>query len=346
MSRFLFKLSLVAIPLVVLTIFYIVNDPFKVIWAYGSFYRSGYPSVVTMNRDFVSLETFQRHEAEERWDSFIFGNSRSIFYEVKDWTPYIGSNRTFHFDASGESLYGITRKLQFLDEHHVPVRNALIILDVGTLSVVTNSQGHLSLKHPLLSGQSWLDFQQEFFKAFLSSRFLLAYLDYSLTHRVKKYMKAGYLLSDHPIDYDLRHNEIRFGTDEQLIRRNPDAYYAPRAAIFYTRSVQQAVSAPAIKQPQITMLLEMAMILNSQHSNYRLIINPLYDQKQLSPADLSCLKQIFGPDRVYDFSGINDITKNYRNYYEDSHYRPHIARQVLSVVYKMNIQHKNQDRWP
>jgi hypothetical protein len=335
-SQFLFKLGLLSLPLLLLSLFYVFSDPFKVIWPYDSYYRSGYPSYVTLNRDFVSLETFLHHQTREKWDSFIFGNSRSIFYEVKDWAPHIGSDLTFHFDATGESLYGITRKLRFLDERHVPVRNALIILDTETLSTVTNSKGHLAIKHPLLSGQNRQAFNLEFFKTFYSGEFLVAYIDFKLSNKIKKYMTDSYLLDNRPMDYDVRHNEIRFGSYELLIRENPDDYYLPRAAHFYTRPVQQVVSDPVIKQPQKNLLLEMARILNSQHSNYSLIINPLYDQKQFNPVDLSYLKQIFGPDRVYDFSGINDITRDYRNYYEESHYRPHIARNILSVIYTRN----------
>ena len=331
-SRFLFKVSLLSLPLLLLSLFYVCADPFKVIWSYDVYYRSG-PNHVTLNRDYVSLETFLHHQSREKWDSFIFGNSRSLFYEVRDWALSIGSERSYHFDASGESLYGITRKLQFLERHQLPVSNALIILDAETLNTVTNSQGHLLIKHPLLSGQNRLVFQMEYFKTFFSRRFLVAYLDFRLCNRIKPYMIEECLLDERPIDYDVRHNEIRFGLQEQLIRDNPDAYYVPRKAIFYTRPVQQTVAAPVIKQPQRTELLEAVRVLTSQHTNYRLVISPLYDQVRFNPADLAYLKEVFGADRVHDFSGINDITSEYRNYYEASHYRPHIARQIMSIVY-------------
>ena len=68
-------------------------------------------------------------------------------------------------------------------------------------------------------------------------------------------------------------------------------------------------------------------------TNYRIIISPLYNQIKLNNQDLDYLKQLFGKDNVFDFSGINKFTKDYNNYYESSHYRPHIAREIMQLIY-------------
>jgi hypothetical protein len=333
MLRFLLKASLLSLPLLLLSVLYVSDDPFKVIRSYACYYRPGYPSLATLNRDYVSLETFLRHQSRQKWDSFILGNSRSIFYEVKDWASLIGSRRTYHFDAAGESLYGITRKLQFLERYQAPMSNALIILDAETLNTVINGKDHLFIKHPLLSGQPRLDFQLEFFKTFFSAKFLLPYLQARLSSKMNPLVSQGIPADSRSFDYDVRHNEMSFGLLESLIARNPDAYYLPRKAAFYTRPPQPAESPPVIRQPQKTMLLEIARILNSRHTRYRIIINPLYDQKPCNHADLAYLRELFGNDRVFDFSGVNPITSDYRNYYDDSHYRPHVAKQIMSAVY-------------
>jgi hypothetical protein len=331
--KFVYKLILLSIPILVVVAIYVYDDPFKVIRAYDSYYRSGYPSYIPLNRDYVSVETFLRHQSELQWDSFIFGNSRSLFYEVKDWSPHILSDRTFHFDAFGESLYGICRKLEFLEKRNIGIRNALIVLDTNTLSQVNNTTGHLGQKHPLLSGQGWFAFEMEYLKSFFSGCYFLAYLDFRLSHEVKQYMINADLFSTRPMDYDLRHNEIRFGAFEQMIETDPNAYYSPRERTFYSRPAMPAIFPPVILSPQKEMLEEVARILNSRHSMLRIVISPLYDQIQFNPDDLAYLKGLFGADRVYDFSGINNITHNRFNYYEDSHYRPHVAREIMSMIY-------------
>ena len=42
---------------------------------------------------------------------------------------------------------------------------------------------------------------------------------------------------------------------------------------------------------------------------------------------------IFGENNVHDFSGISKITNNYKNYYENSHYRTNVTKDILKTVY-------------
>ena len=77
----------------------------------------------------------------------------------------------------------------------------------------------------------------------------------------------------------------------------------------------------------------MAEVFQTHHTNCKIIISPEYKQIRLNPADVEQLKEIFGAENVYDFSGINKYTNNIRNYYEGSHYRPCLGRQLLDSVY-------------
>ena len=42
----------------------------------------------------------------------------------------------------------------------------------------------------------------------------------------------------------------------------------------------------------------------------------------------------YGAENVYDFSGINEFTKDYHNYYESGHYRPSLGNKLLERIYK------------
>src|SRR4051794_10986558 len=107
-KKLILKALLFSLPILILTGIYIWLDPFKVLFRYENYYPLN-DQFVTLNRDFVSTEVFRNKYSAYKYDSFIFGNSRSLFYEVAKWQPYIKSekDRMFHFDASGESLYGI-----------------------------------------------------------------------------------------------------------------------------------------------------------------------------------------------------------------------------------------------
>ncbi len=86
-------------------------------------------------------------------DSYILGNSRSLAFRVNTWKKYLNNNSCcFHFDASGESLYGILRKLEFLSNNNADLKNVLIILDHNILSKTNSQKGHLYSISPITDG--------------------------------------------------------------------------------------------------------------------------------------------------------------------------------------------------
>jgi hypothetical protein len=324
---FFVKILCLSAPILILLILYVAFDPFKVIYSYSSYYKSGEPSYVTLNRDYVSTQTFIQNYPKIKYDSFIFGNSRSIFYEVKDWTKHLQDGRCYHFDASGETLFGINKKIRYLSKKHIRIKNALLILDCGTLQTASESKGHLFLIHPALRDDNFLSFQFEYIKTFFDINFLLSYLPF------KFFGIKSQSLDDRPFDYNSESNEIKFTFFENMICENPNNYYLPRKSFFYKRDNIQTYSPVVIKDQQKEMLLELAILLKRSNSNFKIIINPLYDQQKLNAADLGILKTIFGENNVFDYSGINEITSNMYNYYENSHYRPHIARKIMEEIY-------------
>ena len=81
------------------------------------------------------------------------------------------------------------------------------------------------------------------------------------------------------------------------------------------------------------MLTEISRLLHLHHTQYKVVISPLYDQIKFNPSDLQVLQEIFGRQNVYDFSGSNAITSDYHNYYEESHFRPVIAQRLMDSIY-------------
>ena len=333
--KFLYKATLIALPFIFLFLLYIFLDPFKVIKKYDTYYQSGYPSYVTLDVDYVNTQTFINNNPKYNYNAFIFGNSRSRFFEINTWKKYISNDNCFHFDASDETLLGITRKLKFLNDINVPITHALIILDYSTLIQTEEKKGHLFINHPALSNQNWFSFQFEFFKSFLAPDFLKAYLDFKFNNKVKDYMKNDFLLSDAPIDYNNKYNEIRFSNFEEIIKENPSEFYnASKMKLFYSRDSIQKYSPEVIKASQLLMLNEMSDILKKNKTNFKIVINPLYNQLKINIKDIEILNNVFGKENVFDFSGINIITNDFHNYYENSHYRPHIADLIMKNIYQ------------
>lgn len=337
MKSFFCTLFLFTLPLILLLSFYVISDPFKVIWHYNSYFESNKPEYVTLDKDYVSTSTFCNYYQKEQFNSFIFGNSRSIFYEIKNWKKHINpDSKCFHFDASSESLYALDKKLIFIDGK-VPLKNALIILDGEMLKrIVPRELPWASISPQLENYSNFVAFHITFLKAFFNVRFMTAYIDLKISGKVKNYMKDGSLLSDTPVYYDLKTNEERLSNFEKEIAAGK-YYTSERRAVFYNRNYNDSVASPIISYRQKVLLNNMRAVLKKNRTNFRIVINPLYDQIRLNPNDVDYLKHLFGKNNVFDFSGKNRITDDYHNYYENSHYRPNIAAMIMNLIYMRDI---------
>ena len=329
MTRLLKNILLILLPLIVMLTVYLICDPFEVIYTYKT--HSLDPRI-SYNWDYNQTETLIRNYTERRYDSFIFGSSRSLSFRCSDWQKYLDSTRTLHYAAQAETLYGIYKKFTYLSAHHIPIRNSLILLEAGLLAVTWNSSGLLYIKHPDLSGGSPVDFHLTFFRAFMDPSFFLGYVCYKSTGTIPKLFRNRFNEGQYtdPVTGD----KIRVAWEKSLAE-NSERYYANRKGIFYPRDETRKFYSPQLlKEIQVQYLTEISRILTANGTNYKVVISPNYDQIYLDRGDLAKLQEIFGPEHVYDYSGINDYTRDLHNYYESSHFRPTVARRILTEIYR------------
>lgn len=343
MKKFLtkiFRFSLIGIvPFLILIIIYVVLDPFKVIKSYDSLINPKDKCFVGINQDYVSTTTFINNSSKINYNSFIFGNSRSMFYQVAEWKKHLSNNSNcYHFDASGEGIWAINKKIEFIDKEGKEIKNVLLIFDYSTLIRDKPRSGHLFMITPaLVNNSNLIDFHKTCLSSFLSPKFLYTYLDFKITGKIKPYMKENFLLDDRPRNYDVLTNEFKYNYFEKMMYENK--YYTPeRLSVFYNRdTIVQKFSPPALHDSQKKILNKMNSILKKHNTNVKIVINPLYNQMKLNNNDLVYLKHLFGSDKVFDFSGINKFTNDYKNYYEAEHYRPQVAAQIMEIVYKNQL---------
>ena len=313
---------------------YAYLDPFKVVLHYDSVYAHNYTGGVGLNAGYVSTATFDNNCKHIAYNSFIFGNSRSIYYRVYEWQKYLSHGcMPYHFDASAETIDGIARKMAYIQSKGLRIHNALLIIDASVVSRTTPLDGHLyALPPQLCAYRNFLKFHTDFLCAFLNPKFLCAFTDYSINGKIKDYMKHDYLLSDEHFTYSPTTNECCYDFYEQQIASG--TYYTPeRMKVFDGVQHPDSISPKVIGTKQLAVLKHISQILHTQATNYKIVISPLYNQIKFNPADLAILHRMFGKENVYDFSGKNRFTNDYHNYYEQSHYRPTVASDILHIIY-------------
>ncbi len=315
-------------------ILYFNYDPFKVLYKYDSYIETNVP----LNRGFISTMTYIKNKQNYDYNSFIFGNSRALVYRISDWKKVLpNSTVCFHFDAFNESLLGIEKKLDYIVKSGHKIDHALFIIDYFALSQTQLPTGHLFVMPPeLLDNANFFEFHKTFFLAFINPKFLYAYFNYKLSGKPSSNMQKNVLFENLPQSYDVISNELNFDSLENTIHKNETDYYLRRQhSIFYKQdtTIQKYYPQSIFKQQQI-ILTHIAQILRNNHTHFKVIINPLYDQIKLNALDKDYLCTLFGTENVFDFSGINSITKNYKNYYEPSHYRPLVAKVIIDSIYQ------------
>jgi hypothetical protein len=335
MNKFLINLIHFAIvPLLVVIIFlfaYIFFDPFKVIWNYKSFVENNAKAYIVLNQDYVSTKTFDNNHKKYLYNSFIFGNSRSIFYQISDWKSHIGhKNSGFHFDASSEALYALHKKILYVDSKKAKIDNVLLILDNDLLKRDKPNNGPLFEISPQLeNNKNFLSFHFTYFKAFTLPSFFIPIIYFKLTNNVPPFMKSALDFRQRSVDPIT--NELQFRIFEKMIQ-DGKYYTKEKLALFYER-VSVKVSSQSIFSTQKLMLKDINNVFLKHHTNYKIIISPLYDQIKLNQNDIQYLKRLFGEKNVFDYSGVNNFTRDFTNFYETSHYRPHVSRKILSEIY-------------
>jgi len=330
--KFSLRLGLFLLPAVLIAGSFFIADPFKVIYHYERFYDGSHQPGAALNRGYVSADIYVRQREKYRYDSFIFGSSRSLAFLTEDWKKYIGVSSPFHFDASGESLFGIWSTVKFISRSNTPIRNALIVLDPLLFKEgITESKEFLKMHHPDITGMAKIKFYFQFLRGYLSEGFFIRYWDFRLFKTFRPYM--GKYINTHRPSCDPITNDCLLAWRDERIAAGPEVYFSNKN-IFYPREhLEKHGHDSVIKEKHLLMLREIKKIFEEHNTHFKIVINPLYDQKRIDGRDLEVLQSLFGADNVHDYSGVNAVTQDVENYYEPRHYRPQAARKILEEIY-------------
>lgn len=330
MRNFIKNIIVFIIPFVALFFLYIILDPFKVIWHYDNYYCN---IGGALNRNFVSTMNYLNKKDIYHYDSFIFGNSRSLFYMVNDWKKYIPAESScYHFSESGGSVHGLLYKLKLIDSLNQKINNALIVLDCDLLGRIDQDGAIVIMPPALTNNKNWLKFHQEQLFQWYNPHFFYYWIKFKLTGKYEQAMSLYIATGTNYKYYNPVTNEEPNHVQDSLIALG--AYYDQKRLKVFEGKQHHRVSEELLNdQEKIQSFREMKDILSKHRTNYKIIISPIYNQISIHPNDLEFLNTVFGKNNVYNFSGVNKYTSDYQNYYENSHYRSEIASDIMEYIY-------------
>ena len=330
-------------PFFLFLLVYVYLDPYGVVFRFHSLLKQPERLIfvhqpVTPNYEFDATEIYINNCDSYKFKSFILGGSVARNYRLRDWRKYIDDSACFHWDASKESIWGVEEKLRYLDIHKKQIKNVLIVLGAKSFAEDSDENGHLFVKDYRLSGRNYLSFQRIFFEDFTDFDFLWAYLHLVIPNHSYKVPIGGISFAQGGYWLDKVHNEIYNPDDDEKLSNDREKYYDERLKKFPQPILNHGTIyiRKSILKPQTVILNKIYSLLKKQGATYKIVISPGYDQKKIDSSDLQVLKNIFGTCNVFDFSGINLLTKNKYNFYDGVHYLPSVADQIMNVIYSNN----------
>ena len=331
--QFLAKtLCLAFIPLFLLfTYFY--YDPFRVLYNHDNYNDNG----VAKDADFISTELYKKNKARLHYDSFILGGSNVMAFCTQEWKKCIGENTSpFCYNANVESIYGIWAKVKYLDETGDIIKNVMLCMDWSTFRINTNSDETFLLKHPDISHEGMYKFQKQFLSLYFKKGFFIAFLDYTWTNKKRPYM-APYLEFRQFIR-NTETNDLLWKTEEDEIKKDSLHFFKKKKfELFNSPPTDNKWSKQMIYDKEKQMLLDIATIFKKHNTNYVVVLSPMTSRLKFNPADMKIVKQLFGEENVYDYSGTNAITSNIGYWIDHTHFRSIAGNKILSEIYSNKI---------
>lgn len=334
-TRFLMRTTVATIPLLLLVATYMILDPFKIVNPPDPFFESPTSAQPGWNKGWVSVTAYDRGYKSNRYDSFIFGSSLAIAFRVEDWKKYLPENaRPFHFESFSEHIYGIMKKMQYIENHGDTIRNALLVFDEGIFTRRPNKQLPYYTPPQLTGWYNYPEFHYTYLKYFLNRDFLKSYIPFLVTGDAVNYSKED-IFSRQPFTYDKIANEENMDLIEAQLKSNPDSFYQAVEIIEYPNHGLTAC-APAINDTIASQLRQIAQILHRHGTDYRIVFGPNRKHEILSPEDTAILNSIFDTGKIYRYAALDTVIDDLHYYYDNGHYRTMVCTGIIDGAYSQD----------
>lgn len=278
------------------------------------------------------LSTKKLINSEKKYNSFIFGSSRTVGLYSCYLNKVIKDAKFFHYGNWDETIGGIKEKLELIDSLGLKIDNVFIYIDTDN-TFFDHGECRKS-DHYLLTKQNKFDY--------LKSHFLKYYSNLT-EDKIKILLNKEIKGADFPnwtsdsVTNDSYHNcqdssillEYSNSRNDNGFKLYIDSLKS--VGFFSNRPIQLQFKNQQISKMEEMMLKDIKSLFDKHQTNYYLVITPLYDQLKLNKIDHDILLNIFG-SRLFDFSGKNYFTNNIYNYPDKKHFQHYISKCIADSV--------------
>ena len=326
--KFYGKLLILALPFIPLIAIYFICDPDMILKKYKRYDLSE----TFLNEGHVGWQNYLNNRDSIPYNSFIMGNSCIMAFKTDEWEKYLPvDSKAVVFFENSESMAGICQKIKALDEEDAQLDHLLIVIDAQSLSSTIPSHNTNRIFSYKAAGISYPQYLMRNLQAFLMPEKCLPFLEYKITGKFSPRMKRV-IVKDGPTREPFTNNFLN--PREREISKDGESYWEKHKEEFCQEERQPGeTERQMIFDSQLKLLRELKYICNKHSTKVTLIVGPDFYQKRMHQEDLKKLQDVFGIKSVFDFTGVNQYTADYHNYYEPGHYRPILGSRLLKYIY-------------
>lgn len=331
MKKFLTTLLLVmGIPLILLLGLYLWTDPFKTLHSFDM------NDVDGTNREYQTVELFKRNNPMYHYNSFVFCSSQGSGLNTYTWKMYLPEDsHQFLFQAWSENITGVKQKLLWLDKQNVPIEHVLVLIDIPGFFVADQRPTNaLTVKHYELSGESaWMYHAREYYNFIQRPSSWIDFAQRQLQaqkHEFSSDTITNDFFAENRLSYSTMPKQDSLCSCSEQTRRN-----------FFNKIANVPEKNVVMAQPVITacmqnILTDIKAVFDKQKTDYYIIITPSYryTSPYLNTDDLETLQNVFGQDRVYDFTTDVELTSDYNDFFDPVHFGTILGWKMLKKIYK------------
>ncbi len=306
-------LIVISIFSITISINYLV-DPFDI------FHTSILKHSNQLNERFLKIEFLDKHNKE--FNGYMFGSSRIGTTYPSTIEQYIPNSKFYNFTVASANLYDYMMHLKYLVKNRYPVDYIYLQLDIDNMNQYGKFESIYYKKlHPYVLDESlsWFYIQH-----------LIGVFPLNIKGKIDKNLHFDYAnRSEYFFDTGMW---TKPGKEKQLIENCQS--YVKNEATFHLKHKRDVYYTTAMKS--IEALSEIKRICIKNGIKLYLFIAP-HNQNMMDTFVmkdyLNYLKDITSIVDFYDFSGYNSVTTNNCNYYEMSHYRPHVGEMIAARIF-------------
>jgi len=289
-----------------------VVDPFKV---FGS---NILPYQVQMNERFVKVEFLKKNH--QNFNAYIFGSSRVGVVEPSIIEQYIPDSKFYNFTLSSATLDDYEKHLSYFIKEQYMVNTLYLQLDIDNMQVYGKpSSDYLSKLHPDVVNES---------PTLYYLKYLVGFFPLNLREKIE-----GSINDKKNKEYSLEKGTWYLVNSEKRIEENRTKYLASVSGFNFKNPRNIAYT----KQKENMKALQKIVDLCKENAIKLYLFTSAHNQNMMDTFILkdynNYLRNISEISDFYDFSGYNSVTTNNFNYYEVSHYRPHVARLMAARIF-------------